>query len=219
AQLRVAPGRCLAADEHRPAAGEPGVPDGWALDHHVRRVGWRRPERGRAGRLARREPKGQAPLRVRDVLSARECAATDGGGAGSHDVPRRRRDGPEYGGILRGAVDHESSSNEIRHRPSVPRRSRTGRGCVRPILLGALVVMCTAVAPTATLTAQRVVVGIGGGALIPAGDYGANDKVGWHVLGLAEVRPSALPVSLRVDATHSRTTHQGGGGGDRKSVV
>jgi len=87
---------------------------------------------------------------------------------------------------------------------------------VRPILLGALVVMCTAVAPTATLTAQRVVVGIGGGALIPAGDYGANDKVGWHVLGLAEVRPSALPVSLRVDATHSRTTHQGGVGGASK---
>ena len=49
-------------------------------------------------------------------------------GAGSGDVPRRRRDGPEYGGILRGAVDHESPSKEIRHRPSAPRRSRTGRG-------------------------------------------------------------------------------------------
>ena len=79
-----------------------------------------------------------------------------------------------------------------------------------------LVVLCTSIAPTATLAAQAVAVGIGGGALIPAGDYGANDKVGWHVLGMAEVRPSTLPVSVRVDAMYSRTAHQGGVGGDSK---
>ena len=87
---------------------------------------------------------------------------------------------------------------------------------MRPIPLGALVVLCTSVAPTATLTAQTVVVGIGGGALIPAGDYGANDKVGWHVLGMAEVRPSALPFSLRLEATYSRSTHRGDVGGASK---
>lgn len=54
--------------------------------------------------------------------------------------------------------------------------------------------------------------GVGGGAILPTGDYGTFDKAGWHLLGLIQLPISQSPIHLRFDALYGSTAHKGGSG-------
>jgi hypothetical protein len=54
--------------------------------------------------------------------------------------------------------------------------------------------------------------GVGGGLILPTGDYGTVDKTGWHVLGLIQFPISQSPIHLRFDALYGSTSHKSGFG-------
>ena len=67
---------------------------------------------------------------------------------------------------------------------------------------GFLVVCCMALAGIAAAQAPSVRFGLGGGAIIPVGDYNKADKIGWHGLGMVQFGLPALPVEIRVDGLY-----------------
>lgn len=79
---------------------------------------------------------------------------------------------------------------------------------MKRIMLSALVVAAASAAGTTTLNAQSAQLGLGGGVIIPTGDYGTADKSGWHGLGLVEISVPLSPVSVRVDAMYGQTSHK-----------
>jgi hypothetical protein len=54
--------------------------------------------------------------------------------------------------------------------------------------------------------------GVGGGIILPMGDYGTVDKAGWHVMGLIQFPISQSPIHLRFDALYGSTSHKSGFG-------
>ena len=54
--------------------------------------------------------------------------------------------------------------------------------------------------------------GLGGGLILPTGDYGTTDKSGWHLLGLIQLPISQSPIHLRFDAMYGSTSHKIGAG-------
>jgi hypothetical protein len=54
--------------------------------------------------------------------------------------------------------------------------------------------------------------GVGGGLILPMGNYGDFDKAGWHVLGLIQVPISNSPIHFRADAMYGQTSHKSGFG-------
>jgi hypothetical protein len=86
---------------------------------------------------------------------------------------------------------------------------------MRGIRLGALVLglgLCAAPA----LRAQRLAppsegfrFGLGLGATLPMGDYGAADKMGINILGVFQTPLGESPLYLRVDGLYSSTAHDG----------
>jgi hypothetical protein len=50
--------------------------------------------------------------------------------------------------------------------------------------------------------------GVGGGVILPTGDYGTLDKAGWHVLGLIQLPISQSAIHLRFDALYGSTSHK-----------
>lgn len=47
---------------------------------------------------------------------------------------------------------------------------------------------------------------VGGGLLVPSGDYSTHDKSGWHVVaGFLPMSSSPRPVTLRIDAMYGQT--------------
>ncbi len=73
---------------------------------------------------------------------------------------------------------------------------------------GFLAVCCTALAGIAAAQAPSVRFGLGGGAIVPVGDYEIADKIGWHGLGMVQVGLPPLPVDIRVDALYGQTAHK-----------
>src|SRR5712692_7502379 len=73
---------------------------------------------------------------------------------------------------------------------------------------GFLAVCCTALAGIAAAQAPSVRFGLGGGAIVPVGDYEIADKIGWHGLGMVQVGLPPLPVDIRVDGLYGHTTHK-----------
>src|SRR5438309_12036128 len=71
-----------------------------------------------------------------------------------------------------------------------------------------LAVCCMALAGIAAAQAPSVRFGLGGGAIVPVGDYKEADKIGWHGLGMVQVGLPALPVAIRVDGLYGHTTHK-----------
>jgi ABC-type uncharacterized transport system permease subunit len=59
-----------------------------------------------------------------------------------------------------------------------------------------------------TAVAQSARFGLGGGLLVPTGDYNVVDKTGWHVLGKVDFAIPLSPVSVRVDGLYGQTTHR-----------
>jgi len=64
---------------------------------------------------------------------------------------------------------------------------------------GFLVMCCMALAGIAAAQAPSVRFGLGGGAIVPVGDYNKADKIGWHGLGMLQFGLPALPVEIRVE--------------------
>jgi hypothetical protein len=58
--------------------------------------------------------------------------------------------------------------------------------------------------------------GVGGGVILPMGNYGDFDKAGWHVMGLIQLPIAQSPIHLRFDALYGATSHKGGGSGSTK---
>ena len=73
---------------------------------------------------------------------------------------------------------------------------------------GFLTVCCMALAGIAAAQAPSVRFGLGGGAIVPVGDYNKADKIGWHGLGMAQFGLPGSPVDIRVDAVYGQTTHK-----------
>lgn len=54
--------------------------------------------------------------------------------------------------------------------------------------------------------------GLGGGIIIPTGDYATFDETGWHVLGVVQLPIAQSPIHLRFDAMYGATMHKIGSG-------
>lgn len=60
------------------------------------------------------------------------------------------------------------------------------------------------------LSAQGFRIGLGGGVLIPTGDYGKADKLGWLVGGDATYWLLGAPIGIRADVQYSQTSEKSG---------
>ena len=71
---------------------------------------------------------------------------------------------------------------------------------------------------TPTLQAQHpqptegISFGVGGGLILPSGDYATSDNSGWHLLGLIQLPIAHSPIHLRFDALYGATSHKSGTG-------
>src|SRR2546427_12611685 len=75
-------------------------------------------------------------------------------------------------------------------------------------MLSLLAVCCTAVAGIAAAQTPSARFGLGGGVIIPVGNYKDADKIGWHGLGMAQFGLPGAPVDIRVDAEDGQSTHK-----------
>src|SRR2546426_1533656 len=65
-------------------------------------------------------------------------------------------------------------------------------------MLSLLAVCCTAVVGIAAAQTPSARFGLGGGVIIPVGNYKDADKIGWHGLGMAQFGLPGSPVDIRV---------------------
>lgn len=74
------------------------------------------------------------------------------------------------------------------------------------------------IAGAGSLSAQGVRFGIGGGLVMPTGDYKTVDKMGFLVGADATYWLMGAPVGIRVDAQYSQTSHKNGVDGNTKII-
>lgn len=74
------------------------------------------------------------------------------------------------------------------------------------------------IAGAGSLSAQGVRFGIGGGLVMPTGDYKTADKLGWLVGADATYWLMGAPVGIRLDAQYSQTSHKNGVDGNSKII-
>lgn len=80
---------------------------------------------------------------------------------------------------------------------------------MKRMVLAVLAVACLAGA--GSLAAQQGVrVGVGGGLLIPMGDYKNSDKMGWVVGGDVTYWLTSTPIGIRADLQYSQTSEKSG---------
>ena len=75
-----------------------------------------------------------------------------------------------------------------------------------------IAIAVVSVASVATMAAQSVRFGLGGGLISPLSDYKDLDKTGWHALASAEFGIPLSPVGIRVDGLYGQTKHKDIGG-------
>ncbi|HET9708553.1 MAG TPA: outer membrane beta-barrel protein [Gemmatimonadales bacterium] len=80
------------------------------------------------------------------------------------------------------------------------------------------VVALVSIAGAGSLSAQGVRFGIGGGLVMPTGDYKTADKMGFLVGADATYWLMGAPVGIRVDAQYSQTSHKNGVDGNSKII-
>jgi opacity protein-like surface antigen len=88
---------------------------------------------------------------------------------------------------------------------------------MRTVLAAAVV----ALLGSSGLAAQKVRYGLGGGLLLPMGDYKTADNAGWLASGdvtywLAAAKGASGSVGIRADVSYSQTSRKGGTGGNTK---
>jgi hypothetical protein len=94
---------------------------------------------------------------------------------------------------------------------------------MRPVRFGMLALVLGLFA-TPALHAQAqptegVRFGVGGGLMLPMGNYADVDKAGWHVLGLLQLPISHSPIHLRFDAMYGQTSHKSGLGSGNTTLT
>lgn len=87
---------------------------------------------------------------------------------------------------------------------------------MRRTLLAVVAVGMLAVVTAPTLTAQGLRWGVNAGALVPVGDYGDLDKLGWVASGGATYWLTGGKLGIRGDVSYGQTKHDGGLTGDTK---
>src|SRR5437667_11537093 len=73
-------------------------------------------------------------------------------------------------------------------------------------MLSLLAVCCTAVAGIAAAQTPSARFGLGGGVIIPVGNYKDADKIGWHGLGMGQFVLPGSPVDICVDTGYRRAS-------------
>jgi Outer membrane protein beta-barrel domain len=80
-------------------------------------------------------------------------------------------------------------------------------------LVALSLVVLISIAGAGSLSAQQGIrVGIGGGLVLPTGDYKTADKMGWLVGADATYWLMGAPVGIRVEGSYSQTSHKDQGG-------
>jgi opacity protein-like surface antigen len=74
------------------------------------------------------------------------------------------------------------------------------------------------IAGAGSLSAQGTRLGIGGGLIMPTGDYKTSDKMGWLVGADATYWLMGAPVGIRVEGSYSQTSHKNGVDGNSKII-
>lgn len=87
---------------------------------------------------------------------------------------------------------------------------------MRRTLLAVVAVGMLAVVTAPTLAAQGLRWGVNAGALVPMGDYGDLDKLGWVASGGATYWLTGGKLGIRGDVSYGQTKHDGGFAGDTK---
>lgn len=75
------------------------------------------------------------------------------------------------------------------------------------LVLLAVMALAVAAAPASAQSGSSI--GIGAGLTMPMGDYGDADKMGFHFGAGAKFGLGSSPISLRVEANYSTTSHDG----------
>jgi len=76
------------------------------------------------------------------------------------------------------------------------------------VLQSAVTAVVVSLACVATVAAQGVRFGLGGGLTAPLSDYKNVDKVGWHATLNANFAIPMSPVGIRVDGLYGQTSHK-----------
>ena len=76
------------------------------------------------------------------------------------------------------------------------------------VLQSVITVAVVSVACVATVAAQGVRFGLGGGLIAPLSDYKDIDKTGWHATLNANFAIPMSPVGIRVDGLYGQTSHK-----------
>lgn len=85
---------------------------------------------------------------------------------------------------------------------------------MRKLLGGTALVAVLALVP-ALMAAQGIRYGVGAGLLMPLGNYGKGDKMGWAVgADVTKWMPGSI-LGIRVEGSYSQTSHDGAPGNDK----
>jgi hypothetical protein len=76
---------------------------------------------------------------------------------------------------------------------------------MKRVLLGLIALGSIAASSPAAAQTPRLSLGVGG--VMPSGDYGTVDNVGWNLLGALEVGLPKSPIGVRADFIYGQTTH------------
>lgn len=76
---------------------------------------------------------------------------------------------------------------------------------MKRVLLG--LIALGSIAASSPAAAQRPRLSLGVGGVMPSGDYGTLDNVGWNLLGALEVGLPKSPLAVRADVVYGQTTH------------
>jgi hypothetical protein len=84
------------------------------------------------------------------------------------------------------------------------------------VLQSVIAAAIVSVASVATVAAQSVHFGLGGGLTMPLSDYKTVDNAGWHVLGKVDIGIPMSPFSVRLDGMYGQTSHKSPATGNTK---
>jgi len=79
---------------------------------------------------------------------------------------------------------------------------------MKRVILG--LIALGSIAASSPAAAQLPRLSLGAGGVMPSGDYGTIDNVGWNLLGALEVGLPRSPFAVRADFMYSQTGHQSG---------
>jgi opacity protein-like surface antigen len=74
------------------------------------------------------------------------------------------------------------------------------------------------IAGAGSLSAQGVRFGVGGGLVMPTGDYKTADKMGWLVGADVTYWLMSAPLGIRLEGSYSQTSHKNGVDGNSKII-